>query len=85
MCSELTAKTEPGKRLVALAEALADEIAGPASKHDREASFPFESLAAVKRSATSPRRSPRSLAASASPRSTTWSSRRAGSPAATRR
>jgi L-evernosamine nitrososynthase len=50
MCSELTAKTEPGKRLVALAEALADEIAGPSSKHDREASFPFESLAAVKHS-----------------------------------
>jgi L-evernosamine nitrososynthase len=50
MSFELTAKTEPGERLVALAEALADEIGGRASKHDREASFPHESLAAIKHS-----------------------------------
>ena len=50
MSFELTAKTEPGDRLVALAETLAAEIGGRASKHDREASFPHESLAAIKRS-----------------------------------
>lgn len=50
MSSELTAKTEPGRRLVELAEALADEIGGSAAAHDREGSFPHESLAAVKQS-----------------------------------
>ena len=50
MCLELTARTEPGERLIALAEVLAEEVDGRASKHDREASFPFESLAAIKRS-----------------------------------
>lgn len=50
MCLELTARTEPGERLVALAEVLAEEIGERASQHDREASFPHESLAAVKRS-----------------------------------
>jgi len=47
---ELTARTEPGRRLVALAEALSEEIGTRAAVHDREASFPHESLAAVKRS-----------------------------------
>jgi alkylation response protein AidB-like acyl-CoA dehydrogenase len=47
---ELTAGTERGARLVALAEALASEIAPRAALHDREASFPFESFAAVRRS-----------------------------------
>lgn len=50
MSSELTAKTEPGRRLVELAEALADEIGGSAAAHDREGSFPHEGLAAVKQS-----------------------------------
>ena len=50
MSFELTAKTEPGERLVALAETLAEEIGGRASKHDREASFPHESLAAIRTS-----------------------------------
>jgi alkylation response protein AidB-like acyl-CoA dehydrogenase len=50
MYLELTARTEPGERLVALAETLAEEIGGHAAKHDREASFPFESLAAIQRS-----------------------------------
>jgi alkylation response protein AidB-like acyl-CoA dehydrogenase len=47
---ELIARTEPGERLVALAESLATEIGDRAAGHDREASFPFESLAAIKRS-----------------------------------
>ena len=47
---ELTATTEPGARLVALAEALADEIGARAAEHDRDGSYPFESFAAVKRS-----------------------------------
>src|SRR5262245_31207918 len=47
---ELTAQTEPGERLVALAEALAEQIGDRAARHDREASFPFESLAEIKRS-----------------------------------
>ena len=36
MTLELTARTEPGQRLVALAETLADEIAPRAAAHDRE-------------------------------------------------
>ena len=48
MYLELTARTEPGARLVVLAEALAEEIGGRASEHDREATFPHESLAAVR-------------------------------------
>jgi alkylation response protein AidB-like acyl-CoA dehydrogenase len=50
MSRELTATSEPGRRLVALAEGLAAEVAGRAALHDREASFPHESLAAIKRS-----------------------------------
>jgi alkylation response protein AidB-like acyl-CoA dehydrogenase len=45
---ELTARTEPGARLVALAETLANEIGPRAADHDREGSFPFDSFAAVK-------------------------------------
>jgi alkylation response protein AidB-like acyl-CoA dehydrogenase len=50
MSRELTATTEEGRRLVALAEDLAADAAGRAAVHDREATFPHESLAAVKRS-----------------------------------
>ncbi len=50
MYLELTAKTESGARLVALAEALAKEIGERAAGHDREATFPFESLAVIRRS-----------------------------------
>src|SRR4051794_10167128 len=50
MSFELTARTECGGRLVALAETLADEISPHAAAHDRDASFPFESFAAVKKS-----------------------------------
>ena len=50
MSFELTARTDPGARLVALAEALANEIGPRAADHDREGSFPFDSFAAVKQS-----------------------------------
>jgi len=50
MSLELTARTDPGTRLVALAEKLANEIGPRAAAHDRDASFPFDSFAAVKRS-----------------------------------
>ena len=50
MSFELTAKTDSGRRLVAIAETLASEIGRRAAAHDREGSFPFDSLAAVKQS-----------------------------------
>ncbi len=49
MSLELVARTDPGARLVALAETLADEIGPRAAGHDRAGSFPFDSFAAVKR------------------------------------
>jgi len=45
---ELTARTEPGARLVALAERLAADMATRAGSHDREASYPFASIAALR-------------------------------------
>jgi alkylation response protein AidB-like acyl-CoA dehydrogenase len=50
MSMELTPRTEPGRRLVAIAESLAEEIRPAAATHDRDGTFPFESLAAVKAS-----------------------------------
>jgi L-evernosamine nitrososynthase len=50
MTFQLHARTDPGRRLVALASALADEIRPQASFHDKTGSFPFESLAVVKAS-----------------------------------
>ena len=47
---ELTARTDSGARLVALAERLASEITLRAADHDRDGSFPFDSLASVKQS-----------------------------------
>lgn len=48
MTFELTPTTPRGAHLVALAEKLADRIAPRASVHDRDGSFPFESLALVR-------------------------------------
>jgi alkylation response protein AidB-like acyl-CoA dehydrogenase len=45
---ELTARTEAGLRLVAVAERLAEELAGRAAEHDRDGSYPFEAIAALK-------------------------------------
>jgi len=46
---ELTATTEAGARLVRIAEALGDELAGAAAVHDREASFPHAAVDALRR------------------------------------
>jgi len=46
---ELTAKTTAGARLVEIAEALAEELADGAARHDREASFPYAAIDALKR------------------------------------
>ena len=46
---ELTPTSEPGARLVRIAEALADDFATRAAIHDREASFPHAGIDALKR------------------------------------
>jgi alkylation response protein AidB-like acyl-CoA dehydrogenase len=46
---ELTATTRPGAGLVALAEQLAADLSARAAEHDREASYPFASIDALKR------------------------------------
>ena len=45
---ELQATTEPGVRLVDLAETLAEDFATRAGQHDKEGSYPFESIEALK-------------------------------------
>jgi alkylation response protein AidB-like acyl-CoA dehydrogenase len=50
MAFELTARTEPGRRLAALAGRLAEQFAAAAAAHDREASFPHEAVEALKAS-----------------------------------
>jgi alkylation response protein AidB-like acyl-CoA dehydrogenase len=45
---ELTAHTDAGARLVAIAEELAEALAARAAEHDREASYPFEAIDALK-------------------------------------
>jgi alkylation response protein AidB-like acyl-CoA dehydrogenase len=49
MATELTARTAPGTDLVATAERLADDFAGRAAAHDRDGSYPFESITALRR------------------------------------
>ena len=46
---DLQAKTEAGDRLVRLAETLSQDLATRAGAHDRDSSFPYESLDALKR------------------------------------
>jgi alkylation response protein AidB-like acyl-CoA dehydrogenase len=48
MAIELAARTEPGARLVAVAEELAGEVAVHAALHDRDGSYPFEAIEALK-------------------------------------
>jgi alkylation response protein AidB-like acyl-CoA dehydrogenase len=45
---ELTAHTQPGARLVAVAEELCQELASRAAEHDRAGTYPFEAIAALK-------------------------------------
>ena len=49
MSFELQARTEEGARLVAIAETLAGEFATRAAEHDRDASYPFEDVEALRR------------------------------------
>jgi alkylation response protein AidB-like acyl-CoA dehydrogenase len=44
----LTAVTEPGRRLVAVAEAVAQDFATRAARHDRDGTYPFESFEALR-------------------------------------
>jgi alkylation response protein AidB-like acyl-CoA dehydrogenase len=45
---ELTAHTDAGARLVAIAERLSEELAARAAEHDRDGTFPFEAIDALK-------------------------------------
>jgi len=45
---ELKADTDAGARLVAIAEELAGKLAGHAAEHDRDGSYPFEAIEALK-------------------------------------
>ena len=47
---ELNPVTEPGRRLVALAEEHAEDFATRADQHDRENSFPVENIEAMQKS-----------------------------------
>jgi alkylation response protein AidB-like acyl-CoA dehydrogenase len=46
---ELTARTAAGRRLVATAERFAEDFAPRAAQHDRDGSYPFEAVAALRR------------------------------------
>ena len=74
---DLTAQTDAGARLVAIAEELSEELAARAAEHDRAGSYPFEAIDALKAARFSRRPSPSSSAGSASSPRTTSSSRRA--------
>jgi alkylation response protein AidB-like acyl-CoA dehydrogenase len=45
---ELTAHTDAGARLVAIAEELSEGLGARAAEHDRDASYPFEAIDALK-------------------------------------
>jgi alkylation response protein AidB-like acyl-CoA dehydrogenase len=45
---ELTAHTDTGARLVAIAEELSEELAARAGEHDRDGTYPFEAIDALK-------------------------------------
>ncbi len=48
MLLELTAHTEPGRHLTALAARLAEQLATRAAQHDRDATYPHESVEALR-------------------------------------
>jgi alkylation response protein AidB-like acyl-CoA dehydrogenase len=45
---ELTAHTDTGARLVSIAEALSEHLAARAAEHDRDGTYPFEAIEALK-------------------------------------
>src|SRR5690348_1792543 len=45
---ELTAHTDTGARLVSIAEELAEQLAARAAEHDRDRTYPFEAIEALK-------------------------------------
>jgi alkylation response protein AidB-like acyl-CoA dehydrogenase len=45
---ELKAHTEAGRRLVAIAEELSEKLAARAAEHDRDGTYPFEAIDALK-------------------------------------
>jgi alkylation response protein AidB-like acyl-CoA dehydrogenase len=45
---ELTAHTDAGARLVAIAEVLSDQLAARAATHDRDGTYPFEAIDALR-------------------------------------
>ena len=45
---ELKAHTEPGARLVAIAEEISPQLAARAGEHDRDGTYPFEAIDALK-------------------------------------
>src|SRR5687768_14612861 len=45
---ELTAHTDPGAGLVAIAEQLSEQLATRAAEHDRDGTYPFEAIDALK-------------------------------------
>ena len=45
---ELTAHTDAGARLVTIAEELAEQLAARAAEHDRDGTYPFEAIDALK-------------------------------------
>src|ERR671923_203268 len=45
---ELSANTDAGTRLVAIAEELSEKLAERAGEHDRDGSYPFEAIDALK-------------------------------------
>jgi alkylation response protein AidB-like acyl-CoA dehydrogenase len=47
MAIELAARTGPGRRLVAIAEEIATELAARAAEHDSDGSYPFEAIGAL--------------------------------------
>jgi alkylation response protein AidB-like acyl-CoA dehydrogenase len=49
MLLELTASSAPGRELVGIAERLAEDLATRAPEHDRDGTYPFESIEALRR------------------------------------
>src|SRR6187399_1821925 len=45
---ELTARTEAGERLVRIAETLSPQLSARAAEHDRDGSYPYEAIDALK-------------------------------------